>query len=382
MTLKYKTVEFDIRTRAETVSYDVSNFEQIFAIAKELLEIEIAKSGGRLRLRLMGVRLSSLEDETSPTKRNFAQCQTLMKFVKTKEEKEKEKPSTSKKEEVSFSKRLQQAQAEQWSFFRRKMTEFQAEKQKFDEISSEESIFHQKFQVEKVKETQREKSFFRRKMAEFQKQKAKSEEPATNNLLNKRRRTDSFSETDEKNVDDFEIEERRDSEDDEIDQKIEKRTNLISKIGKGSVFEGERKLETGKRLTVQTVSETSETCNLRFVSGDSETGDGMAARSVSEDSEESTPGDYFCPVCRWNVRCVDLTAFNVHLDSCLSKQAIAEVFKEETTKTKSKIESSNSAVKFKKANKLKKKSGDWIKNDRDSSNSKQMKCLEKFFVKK
>ncbi|XP_019785376.2 DNA polymerase kappa [Delphinus delphis] len=64
VTIKLKNVNFEVKTRASTVSSVVSTAEEIFAIAKELLRTEIDFDFPHpLRLRLMGVRLSGFPNE-------------------------------------------------------------------------------------------------------------------------------------------------------------------------------------------------------------------------------------------------------------------------------------------------------------------------------
>ncbi|XP_074240755.1 DNA polymerase kappa isoform X2 [Saimiri boliviensis] len=64
VTIKLKNVNFEVKTRASTVSSVISTAEEIFAIAKELLKTEIdADFPHPLRLRLMGVRISSFPSE-------------------------------------------------------------------------------------------------------------------------------------------------------------------------------------------------------------------------------------------------------------------------------------------------------------------------------
>uniref|UniRef100_A0A8C8TWS3 DNA polymerase kappa n=1 Tax=Peromyscus maniculatus bairdii TaxID=230844 RepID=A0A8C8TWS3_PERMB len=64
VTIKLKNVNFEVKTRASTVPSALSTAEEIFAIAKELLRTEVnAGSPHPLRLRLMGVRMSTFSNE-------------------------------------------------------------------------------------------------------------------------------------------------------------------------------------------------------------------------------------------------------------------------------------------------------------------------------
>ncbi|XP_015275851.1 PREDICTED: DNA polymerase kappa [Gekko japonicus] len=64
VTLKLKNVNFEVKTRASTVLSAVSTGEEIFAVAKELLKIEMEGVAPQtLHLRLMGVRVSGFLNE-------------------------------------------------------------------------------------------------------------------------------------------------------------------------------------------------------------------------------------------------------------------------------------------------------------------------------
>nr|XP_054756288.1 DNA polymerase kappa-like [Lytechinus pictus] len=69
VTVKLKTVEFKVKSRASSLKTPVSSAQEIFAIARDLIRTEIrACHPEPLRLRLMGVRLSSLEDASKSSK--------------------------------------------------------------------------------------------------------------------------------------------------------------------------------------------------------------------------------------------------------------------------------------------------------------------------
>lgn len=60
VTLKLKNVNFEVKTKAQTMPYAIASEEEIFAVAKDLLKVEMENESPQpLRLRLMGVRISA-----------------------------------------------------------------------------------------------------------------------------------------------------------------------------------------------------------------------------------------------------------------------------------------------------------------------------------
>ncbi|XP_020506606.2 DNA polymerase kappa isoform X1 [Labrus bergylta] len=74
VTLKLKNVNFEVKSRALTVPYAVASVDEIFAVAKDLLQTEIDNESPQpLRLRLMGVRISAFvsSDDKKPLQKSI-----------------------------------------------------------------------------------------------------------------------------------------------------------------------------------------------------------------------------------------------------------------------------------------------------------------------
>ncbi|XP_031705072.1 DNA polymerase kappa isoform X2 [Anarrhichthys ocellatus] len=74
VTLKLKNVNFEVKSRALTLSYAVATVDEIFAVSKDLLKTEIDNESPQpLRLRLMGVRISAFvsSDDKKPLQRSI-----------------------------------------------------------------------------------------------------------------------------------------------------------------------------------------------------------------------------------------------------------------------------------------------------------------------
>ncbi|XP_022800459.1 DNA polymerase kappa-like [Stylophora pistillata] len=85
VTIKLKTVNFEIKSRSSSTSYPVSTYEEISLIAKELLKHEMNTCFPEpLKLRLMGVRLSNLQDTSSNSSKEAKQ-NTITGFLKQKQ---------------------------------------------------------------------------------------------------------------------------------------------------------------------------------------------------------------------------------------------------------------------------------------------------------
>lgn len=85
VTIKLKTVNFEVKSRSLSPLNPVSTYEEIFLAAKELLKNEINASFPEpLRLRLMGVRLSNFQESTSDSSKEAKQ-NMITGFLKQKQ---------------------------------------------------------------------------------------------------------------------------------------------------------------------------------------------------------------------------------------------------------------------------------------------------------
>ena len=85
VTIKLKTVNFEVKSRSLSPLNPVSTYEEIFLAAKELLKNEInACFPDPLRLRLMGVRLSNFQESSSDSLKEAKQ-NTITGFLKQKQ---------------------------------------------------------------------------------------------------------------------------------------------------------------------------------------------------------------------------------------------------------------------------------------------------------
>ncbi|XP_014663907.1 PREDICTED: DNA polymerase kappa-like [Priapulus caudatus] len=83
ITVKLKTVNFKVTTRARSIASYTNSYREIEAVAKDILKSEIhSMRPDPLRLRLMGVRMSSLCDESQVTAQGKQQTLTSL-FAKT-----------------------------------------------------------------------------------------------------------------------------------------------------------------------------------------------------------------------------------------------------------------------------------------------------------
>lgn len=85
VTIKLKTVKFEVKSRSLSPLNPVSTYEEIFLAAKELLKNEMnACFPDPLRLRLMGVRLSNFQESSSDSLKEAKQ-NTITGFLKQKQ---------------------------------------------------------------------------------------------------------------------------------------------------------------------------------------------------------------------------------------------------------------------------------------------------------
>lgn len=80
ITVKLKTVDFDVKTRSQSIPQHTADKDVIYQVARELIKTEITTCSPKpFRLRLMGVRISNFLPKTQSKKKDTIDC-----FVKKK----------------------------------------------------------------------------------------------------------------------------------------------------------------------------------------------------------------------------------------------------------------------------------------------------------
>ncbi|XP_003391458.2 PREDICTED: DNA polymerase kappa-like [Amphimedon queenslandica] len=107
VTLKLKTSAFEVKQRSMTFPNPISSFADIHKAARILLETEM-KNNSQLKLRLMGVRLSSLEGTSkSPSKKRSSSAASTLSLDRFFSPEEKAESSTMESKRVKMSEEVQ-----------------------------------------------------------------------------------------------------------------------------------------------------------------------------------------------------------------------------------------------------------------------------------
>ncbi|XP_062617098.1 DNA polymerase kappa-like [Saccostrea cucullata] len=262
VSIKIKTVKFDVKTRACSLPDYTNDAEVIYTAAKDLLCKEIKNVHPHpLQLRLMGVRMSSLVDQNFVT--NKKQQNTLMQFVK-----KGEKLGKINHQQLVEESPNQVDISEKGLQFAKK-TDQQNDDPNLGTCANQISQCHEE----------------------------------NNDQRNRNKNSHSISE-------------------DDVIHDSTSETHCLKKISQKS----KEIIEDMTKLSEQDANKDSNTHEKCEYNGPCEDKNISDDCTNNEDLAEKEPETlwYTCPVCRDEVGCSDLHAFNRHIDTCLSRSVVME----------------------------------------------------------
>ncbi|XP_028379314.1 DNA polymerase kappa isoform X1 [Phyllostomus discolor] len=368
VTIKLKNVNFEVKTRASTVSSAVSTAEEIFALAKELLRTEIdADFPHPLRLRLMGVRLSSFLNEEDKKH----QQRSIVGFLQAGDPTLSGTGCVEKNDKDQFLKPVEMSHKR--SFFDKKRSEKKWSHQdtvKCETVNGHDVQTSQSFQVLKkmsenleTSENSDNNQIFTCPVC-FREQGSISLEAFNKHVdacLNGPSMSEMFSYSPAASTKvnkkgnihhSFSLCEKQDYETHQKNTEInsEDCVELVETIGNPSEVESidalSNKHSKEECSSLPSTSFNIENCHQNFCSVALESEDaGSLRRQEPPQSylyEEMTDQALICPVCNLKQKTSDLTQFNVHVDICLNKGIIQELKKDKVNPVNQPKESTKS----------------------------------------
>uniref|UniRef100_A0A8C5QF49 DNA polymerase kappa n=1 Tax=Leptobrachium leishanense TaxID=445787 RepID=A0A8C5QF49_9ANUR len=366
VTLKLKNVNFEVKTRASTVTSAVSTEEEIFSVAKEILKAEMdAMTPESLRLRLMGVRVSGFLSEDVKKQHQ----KSITSFLCS------NKPPSSTSAEGPLKLCLEPTSGPRESFFNQKRAARQIKKLN---ACTPSNVFNNK--AENVNENVKIMSSEEKKQVDVFENLGQKEDltcpicsmkqsdwdlDALNEHIDKclsRTPISSVIETLDKGGSDLPLAERNrgghDDDDDDFQSVKVCKMNLQNKIVDvrpfddldGSIL---NKTRTFRELVKQdevdhnhcTTRETKAKSSYEMPSKNILCGSEIEFHQSGEESKISQPGSstsldvtvYTCPICNSRQDGTDLAAFNRHVDVCLNKGFLEEISVEAVGERKDQI---------------------------------------------